>query len=218
MRWWETSIGGRARARIIALLRRRPHSVEELAADLGVTDNAARAHVQALERADIVRGAGVRRAGTVGKPATLYEIAAEAEPFLSAAYAPVLRELLIALGDRLAPAALDDLFREVGRRLAVANGVTGDAGAPTNAKQLDSRVRAAGALLEALGSEVEIERTRDAYFVRGFACPVSSAVAVQPKVCHAVEELVGGVVGVAVTECCDRSGRARCCFQIPRPA
>jgi predicted ArsR family transcriptional regulator len=181
MRWWETSIGGRARARIIALLRRRPHSVEELAADLGVTDNAARAHVQALERADIVRGAGVRRAGTVGKPATLYEIAAEAEPFLSAAYAPVLRELLIALGDRLAPAALDDLFREV-------------------------------------GSEVEIERTRDAYFVRGFACPVSSAVAVQPKVCHAVEELVGGVVGVAVTECCDRSGRARCCFEIPRPA
>jgi predicted ArsR family transcriptional regulator len=126
--------------------------------------------------------------------------------------------LLIALGDRLAPAALDDLFREVGRRLAVANGVTGDAGAPTNAKQLDSRVRAAGALLEALGSEVEIERTRDAYFVRGFACPVSSAVAVQPKVCHAVEELVGGVVGVAVTECCDRSGRARCCFEIPRPA
>jgi predicted ArsR family transcriptional regulator len=218
MRWWETSVGGRARGRIIALLRRRPHSVEELAADLDVTDNAVRAHVQALERADIVRAAGVRRAGTVGKPATMYEINDEAESLLSSAYAPVLRELLTALSDRLAPAALDDLFRDVGRRLAQANGVAPGQPAPANPKQLDTRVRAAAALLEALGSEVEVERTKDSYFVRGFACPISSAVAVQPKVCHAVEELVAGVVGVAVTECCDRTGRARCCFEIDRSA
>ena len=218
MRWWETSIGGRVRGRIVALLRRRPHSIEELAADLDVTDNAVRAHVQALERADIVRAAGVRRAGTVGKPATMYEIAAEAEPLLSSAYAPVLRELLMALNDRLAPAALDDLFREVGRRLTAAHGVAAGAGAPATAKQLDSRVHVAAELLEALGSEMEIERTRDAYFLRGHACPLSSAVAVQPKVCHAVEELVAGVVGIPVTECCDRTGRARCCFEIPRSA
>ena len=216
MRWWETSVGGRARGRIIALLRRRPHSVDELAADLDVTHNAVRAHVQALERAEIVRAAGMRRGGGVGKPATLYEIAADSEPLLSSAYAPVLRELLTALGDRLAPAALDDLFRDVGRRLALANGAAAGAAAPATAKQLDARVRAAAALLEALGSEVEIERTRDAYVVRGFACPLSSAVLVQPKVCHAVEELVAAVVGVPVTECCDRTDRARCCFEIRR--
>lgn len=218
MRWWETSIGGRVRGRIIALLRRRPHSVEELAADLEVTDNAVRAHVQALERADVVRAAGVRRAGAVGKPATMYEIAADAEPLLSSAYAPVLRELLMSLNDRLAPAALDDLFRDVGRRLTVATGSAAGAGAPATPKQFEARVRMAASLLEALGSEVDVERTRDAYFVRGFACPLSSAVAVQPKVCHAVEELVAGVVGVPVTECCDRAGRARCCFQISRSA
>src|SRR5438045_907114 len=87
MRWWESSIGGPARGRIIGLLRRESRRVEELAASLRVTDNAVRAHLQALERAGLVRSAGVRRTGNAGKPATLYEIVPEAEPLFSSAYA-----------------------------------------------------------------------------------------------------------------------------------
>ena len=50
MRWWERQIGGPMRGRIIALLRRGSSTVEELAAALGVTDNAVRAHLQLIER------------------------------------------------------------------------------------------------------------------------------------------------------------------------
>src|ERR1043165_4410363 len=102
MRWWESSIGGAARGRILTLLRRDPRSVEELAAELEVTDNAVRAPLVALEREGMVDGAGVRRTGGVGKPATLYRIVPEAEDVFSTAYAPVLRALLESLQERLA--------------------------------------------------------------------------------------------------------------------
>ena len=40
-----------------------------MAAALGLTDNAVRAHLTALERDGVVNAGGVRRAGTAGKPA-----------------------------------------------------------------------------------------------------------------------------------------------------
>ena len=75
MRWWERQIGGSARGRIIALLRRGASTVEELAAELGVTDNAVRAHLQLLEREGLVRATGSRQGPGAGKPATTYELA-----------------------------------------------------------------------------------------------------------------------------------------------
>src|SRR4051812_6779016 len=122
MRWWETSVGGAARGRIIGLLRRGERSVEELAAALDVTDNAVRAQLQILEREGLVRQARVRHAGVVGKPPTLYQIAPETEPLLSSAYAPTLRALLEALGERVSPQTLNAIMRDVGARLTAASG------------------------------------------------------------------------------------------------
>src|SRR5438105_9527323 len=97
MRWWESSVGGKVRGRIIALLRRGERSVEELAEALDVTDNAVRAQLQPLEREGLVRATGVRKTGSAGKPARMYGVAPEAEQLLSVAYAPVLRGLLESL-------------------------------------------------------------------------------------------------------------------------
>ena len=55
------------RARVVELLRREPRTVEQLAAALGVTDNAVRLHLGQLERDGIVRTAGVRRSGGAGR-------------------------------------------------------------------------------------------------------------------------------------------------------
>ena len=215
MRWWETNVGGAARGKIIGMLRRGERSVEELADALSVTDNAVRAHLQALEAAGVVRQARVRRAGTVGKPATMYEIAREAEPLLSAAYAPVLRALLEALESRLESAELDDLFRDVGRRLG--NEIVPRPRTSSHAEpKLEARVRAAAGVLSALGGELEVQRSAESLTIRGFACPLSDAVRTQPMVCHAIEELVSGIVGVPVREGCEREGSARCCFSIAR--
>jgi predicted ArsR family transcriptional regulator len=207
-------VGGPARGRIIGLLRRGERSVEDLAAALGVTDNAVRVHLHALEAAGIVRQARVRRAGTVGKPATMYDIVPDAEPIFSSAYAPVLRALLESLESRLDAAELEDVFRDVGRRIANAHGSTRDAvGAE---RGLEARVRDAASVLSALGGELDVERTTDSLTIRGFACSLSDAVRVQPKVCRAIEELVSGITGVPVHECCEREGSPRCCFTIAR--
>jgi DeoR family transcriptional regulator, suf operon transcriptional repressor len=209
MRWWERQIGGPMRGRIIALLRRGAATVEELAASLGVTDNAIRAHLQLLEREGVVKATGSRQGPGAGKPAVTYAVAGEAESSLSSAYAPVLATLLETLAERSSPAELEELLREVGRRLG-----------PDNPKggSFDTRVRAAAALLSSLGSELDVERTPQGYLLRGHACPLAAVVRDVPSACHTVEELVGSVVGVPVRECCDRASGARCRFEILRPS
>ncbi len=206
MRWWEQSIGGAAKGRIIALLRRGRRTVDELAQSTGVTDNAVRAQLQLLEGAGVVQSAGTRQGEGAGKPATVYEIAPDAEPMFSAAYAPVLASLLDVMSSRLTPAEVRDLLRETGQRLAV------PASRPKGS--LESRVHAAAELLNALGADVDVERAGDGWRIRGYACPLSAAVRTRPVACHVVEELVRNVVGANVVECCDRSDGARCRFEV----
>ncbi|CAN5479172.1 ArsR family transcriptional regulator [soil metagenome] len=206
MRWWEHQIGGATRGRVIALLRRGVSTVEELAAALGFTDNAVRAQLATLQQGGVVESAGTRQGSGAGKPATVYRIAESAEPALSAAYAPVLIALLDSLGDRLTPELLDDVLRDAGARLSLAERDRG--------RSLEARVRSAAELLRALGAEIDVERTPDGFRLRGYACPLSAAVRVQPHACHTIEALVAGVVGATVRECCDRDGGARCRFDV----
>jgi predicted ArsR family transcriptional regulator len=217
MRWWERSVGGRVRGRIIALLRRGERTVEELARSLDLTDNAVRAHLVTLERDGVIHQARQRHTGGVGKPSTVYAIAPTAEPLFSSAHAPLLRALLESLERKLSDAELDALFRDVGRRLAAA---TTEKGRPT--KSLESRVNDAARLLTSLGAEIDVERTPDTFVLRGHACPLSDAVRAQPRVCHAVTQLVSETAGVTVKECCQRSaepgGPVRCCFEVRRSA
>ena len=104
MALWERQFAETTRGRIVTLLRRGQRSVEELAEALGVTDNAVRGQLTALERDGLVTAAGVRRSGTAGKPATVYALASGIDTLFSEAYAPVLAALLHELGDRLPPA------------------------------------------------------------------------------------------------------------------
>ena len=207
MRWWERQVGGPMRGRIIALLRRGATTVEELASALKVTDNAVRTHLQLLEREGVIRPTGTRQGPGAGKPATTYAIAVEAESSLSSAYAPLLNALLQTLAERTSPDELDALLREVGRRMGPATPKSG---------ALETRVRAAAALLSSLGAEIDVERTPEGFLLRGFACPLAAVVRDEPHACHAVEEIVEAVVGAPVREQCDRSAGARCRFAIMR--
>lgn len=195
------------RGRIVSLLRMRAHTVEELRAELGLTDNAIRPHLVALERDGLVRQAGSRRGEGAGKPAVLYELTLEADTLLSRAYAPVLAALLEVLAEELQPREARKVLRATGRRLAESVGgrAPGD---------LSARARAAGAVLTALGGAVQVEDRRGGATIRGVACPLATAVSRNPQVCHAVETLVGEVAGAEATECCDRTGKPRCCFEL----
>ena len=107
------------RGQVLGLLRRGSRTVDELAAGLGLTDNAIRAHLATLERDGLVRQEGQRRGPKAGKPALVYEPTPEAELRLSRAYAPVLAALLEELVDRLPDQETESLLAAVGRRLGL---------------------------------------------------------------------------------------------------
>jgi predicted ArsR family transcriptional regulator len=205
MAWWQRQFGDSTRGRLVALLRRGHRSVEELAESLGLTDNAVRAQLAALEREGIVHAVAVRRDGAVGKPATLYGVAPATSSLFSSAYAPLLAALLAELGERLSSRQIDALLRGAGRRLA--------ATLPARASFAE-RARASAAFLTGLGAEADLVRTGDGYEIRGHGCVLSDAVTACPATCRAVEALVAEVTDANVTERCDRSGQPNCRFVI----
>lgn len=193
------------RGRIVALLRREPRTVDELAAELELTDNAVRLHLGTLERDGIVVAKGVRRGGGVGKPATEYEIAIAAEPSFSEAYIPFLTSLLGAVGNKLTATELKAVMRDVGHRLAAAS--------PPASGDMATRAKRASDLLNALGGVTTVEKQPGGrYAVRGCSCPLSVAVNERAEVCLAVQTMLKDVTGVTVREECDRSDRPRCHF------
>lgn len=213
---WLTRFLGTSRGKVITVLRRETHTVDELADALGVTDNAVRLHLSRLERDGLVTQLGVQRSGARGgKPAYAYGLTADAEALFPKAYAPALRSLLDVLADDLPPEDVDRLAREAGRRLAgdVAprgdrTGDTGDTG------DWRARVDMAVAALNDLGGLVEVEDRQDGAVIRGYSCPLAAIAPAHPEVCHMAEALLGAIVGAPVTEQCDRGQPARCCFVV----
>lgn len=195
------------RGQILALLRRGACTVEDLAAALGLTDNAVRNHLSTLERDNLVRQAGVRRGAGAGKPALVYELHPDAETLFSRAYPPVLSTMVEVLVAGTPPEQLDEVLRELGRRLAFRVGGRASG-------SLEDRVRSAAAVLTALGGDVEVGVNDGDLRIRGSGCPLSASVAEHPELCRAVEAMLSEVSGADANTRCEHGERPRCCFAI----
>lgn len=196
-------IGG-TRRRLLELLRRRCRTIPELAEEVGLTGNAVRTHLSALQRDGMVEGAGVQRE-TGGKPAQVYDITRQTEELFPKAYAAVLSGLMEEIERREGRERLLALLRGVGARIA--------AGVPAEGGTAE-RVATAAAVLRSLGADLEVEEDGDGWLLRGYGCPLGAVVDEHQEACQLVEELVGDVVGEDVRECCDRAGRPRCAFRV----
>ncbi|HEU4990071.1 MAG TPA: helix-turn-helix domain-containing protein [Gemmatimonadaceae bacterium] len=194
------------RGQILERLRCGACTVDELARELALTDNAVRAHLATLERDGMIRAAGTRHDGGVGKPAVLYEASLEADAALSRAYVPLLRALLGALGTRLTPARLRTLFRDAGRRLAAGRGIADGT--------LRERAQRAADVLNDLGGSATVVPSGSGYRIVGCGCPASAAVADQPGVCVAVEAMLHDVTGAVVRRECEHHPRPQCRFEV----
>jgi len=208
MSLWEREHGGTTRGQIVTLLRGGHRSVDELAAELGLTDNAVRAHLTVLLREQIVQTVGVRREGGVGKPASIYGIAPGALPLFSRAYSPLLSALLAELRKHSTPSAIRRLLARAGRRMAP-SAATGT---------LETRVRAGSNLLNELGGSTDVVREENGFAIRGHGCPLSEAVTACPETCTAVEQMLSDVTGAKVVESCDRNGPPNCLFRVSAPS
>ena len=197
---------GSTRGRIVALVRGTTKTVNELAEELEVTDNAVRAHLLSLERDGLIRQSGVQR-GT-RKPHFAYELTTEAESLFPKAYDALLNQLIAVLKIRLSPRALRAVLREVGRSLAASQT------SHTESGDLEARSEKALAALEAIGGAARIEKEDGKLFIRSGNCPLAAAVVEHPEVCQLAESLLSEIIGATVRERCERNGSPRCTFEV----
>ena len=128
---------------------------------------------------------------------------------LSKAYIPLLTHLVDVFAEALPADQLEALLRQTG------NGI---AQALTQGKRVAGSVKARAEVVsqmlnEHLGAITRVEsngRTR----ILGAGCPLAALTGKHRGVCLALESLVTEIVGVPVRECCDRSGRPQCCFEM----
>jgi predicted ArsR family transcriptional regulator len=197
---------GTTRGQILGRLREVPCTVNDMAAGLGLTDNAIRAHLAELQAVGLVESAG-ERVGT-RKPHALYTLTPQAHELLSRLYVPVLNTLLELLREKLPRGQADALLRAAGRRLAEPHR------AALLAKPPAARLGAALQLLQQLGAEAQASRSPEGTVIQGRACPLAAAVPHHPQVCGLVEAFLAELLGVPVKEHCQKTPTPRCCFSV----
>lgn len=207
MSHWDGRFFESTRGRVVTLLRRDRHTVEDLARALGLTGNGIRAHLAVLERDGIVwqRGVVSRESGG-GKPAYVYELTPQAEEMFPRAYQPVLLRLLEVLDERIGREESESLLREVGERMAGGQTVP-DAG-------VHARLEEAVAVLNDLGGLAELEELDGGFVIQGYSCPLAAVTSEHPEACRMAETLISELSGVPVHEHCERGSKPRCCFEI----
>ena len=207
MSGWDERLLASTRGRIMALLRRRGHTVEELAQALDVTDNAIRAQLTALERDGLVQQHGVRRGGS--RPAAVYRLGPQAERLFPKAYETSLRHLVSVLLERFSPEECEQLLRLTGRRIAREQGLAaGDA---------NERLQRSVAVLGSLGALVEVEEHEGATYICGYSCPLANVTAQHREACKLLEAMLGELTGLPVKERCRESEEAACWFEVSPP-
>lgn len=199
-----------SRGRIVSALRRGALTVDELASRLGVTASAIRLQITAMERDGVIRQVG-RRPG-ITRPSRIFELTPQVEQLLSRAYIPLLTHLVDVFANGLPGRQMDALLREAGRRIAA------DLAPNPPSGNVKARVNAASALLNEQLGAITYVVGNGRHVIRGEGCPLSALTGKHPAVCRAMETLVKELVGAPVHECCDRSERPRCCFEIDTAA
>ena len=197
-----------SRGRIVTLLRGTGGlTADDIASKLRLTRSGVRAQLTGMERDGVVQRTG-QRPGTT-RPSHVFELTPEVEQLLSSAYVPLLASLIDTFAAGLPTNQVETIFRQAGRRLA---GELSRGKRP--AGNLSSRVAMVSEMMnEHLGALTRVERN-GGYVIRGLGCPLAALTGKHPGVCLAIESLIAEVLRAPVRECCDRSERPKCCFEI----
>jgi len=202
---WDRRFWASTRGRLILLLRRGVSTVNELAAELELSDNAVRTQLDRLERDGMAYVSGARPG--VRKPNVTYGLSPEAERLFPKLYVPALRHLLDELRERLPAKKLDDTIQSVGRRLADKHR------ASVTAAKLEDRVAEVVAVLGEAGGGCQSE-INGKIVIKCFDCPLSAAAVGHPEMCRLVEAMLAELIQTRVTLRCQADPIPKCCFEI----
>ena len=194
------------RRQIVTSLRRGERTVNELMNEIGLSDNAVRSHLEALQRQKLVYQSGFRP-GT-RKPHHVYKLTVKGEQMLFEGCEPLLSELLATLSSRLTPRELTSLLREAGRRMA------GEHRLPKDRASKKEFIDHALAVLTELGGEPALETKEGTLIIQSASCPWSVIAAKHSEVCLFAEALLSQLIGTPVKQHCVRGESPQCSFHI----
>jgi predicted ArsR family transcriptional regulator len=195
------------RGKIVMLLRGNERNVDELAKELGLTDNAVRSHLFMLERDGLVKQSGMIKG--FRKPHFAYALTDEAEHLFPKPYDTLFNQLLDSLKKRVSGKALQNILHEVGQKIAGAKSSV----MPRDAS-LNNRLEMALKALEELGGNAELKTDEQGAVISSSGCPLAAAVADHPEVCKLAESLIAEIVQQPVKENCNREKMPQCHFEI----
>jgi predicted ArsR family transcriptional regulator len=203
---WRDRLFKSTRGKILNLLRTRESTVNELAEDLRLTDNAVRAQLASLERDRLVFQSGMR-AG-IRKPHVTYALGPEAEHLFPKAYGRLVSLLMSIFSRQLEPRALRAGMRAAGRTLAQEH--LGESKGKTRQQRIDVALR----ILKELGGAATFCEEDGKHFIYGNGCPIAAATANHPEACLMAESLLTNVIGSPVKEHCIRRPVPSCRFEV----
>jgi predicted ArsR family transcriptional regulator len=203
---WRERLFKSTRGKILELVRTGERTVNELAAELRLTDNAVRAHLASLERDRLVSQSGMKPG--VRKPHTTYALGPDAEHLFPKAYGRLVSLLMSIFSRQIKPNALRAGMRAAGR--AVAQDHLRELKAKTRQQRIDAALR----ILKELGGAATFHEKDGRRFIYGNGCPIAAATANHPEACLLAESLLTNVIGSPVKECCVRGAAPSCRFEV----
>jgi predicted ArsR family transcriptional regulator len=205
---WRARLLESTRGKILDLLRPREQTVNELAAELGLTDNAVRAHLLKLKRDGLIHQSGMQPG--FRRPHAAYALTPEAEQIFPKSYGVLLDLVLIVISRQLSPRELRAAMREVGKRVADHHLLE------VKGKSRNERIQMALGILKDLGGAATFEKSEGKHFICGNGCPLAAATSRHPEACLIAESLLSQIIGVPVKEHCIHGGPPSCRFEIRR--
>jgi predicted ArsR family transcriptional regulator len=203
---WRERLFKSTRGKILELLRTRERTVNELAEELQLTDNAVRAHLASLERDKLVSQSGMRPG--VRKPHATYALGAEAEQLFPKAYGRLVSLLMSIFSRQIEPRNLRAGMRAAGR--VVAQEHLHELKGKTRQQRIDAALR----ILKELGGAAAFREKDGKHFIYGNGCPLAAATADHPEACLLAESLLTTVIGSPVKERCIRGEAPSCRFEV----
>ena len=203
---WRARLFKSTRGKILELLRTRASTVNELADELHLTDNAVRAHLASLERDRLVMQSGFK-AG-VRKPHTTYALGPEAEQLYPKAYGRLVSLLMSMFSHQVDPRNLRAGMRAAGREVAQEHLHE------LRGKSRRQRIDAALDILKELGGTATFHEQDGKHFIYGNGCPIAAATTNHPEACLLAESLLTEIIGAPVRQHCIRGPAPSCRFEV----
>jgi len=174
------------------LRRKQAASAEVISAQLGITPNAVRQHLAALEKDGFVKSEPVQ--GKRGRPSLMFSLTDKADAAFPKRYGQLATMVLNELADMGGPALLDEVFERLAVRdaAAIEKQLTG-LGFEEKLERVVESIRRAGTLAEQQDTDGGVRVTIH-------NCPFRNTALKYPQVCTITPRLLVKLLGATVSQ------------------